>query len=92
VIVALSFGHGTMFGLQSTYFPELFGTRARYTGASLGFLVSAANGGGLAPILATALADYMGGTAGVSLLLILLASVTFVATLLARETRNESLA
>jgi MHS family shikimate/dehydroshikimate transporter-like MFS transporter len=92
VIVALSLGHGTMFGLQSTFFPELFGTRVRYTGASLGFQVSAAIGGGLAPILATALAGYTGGTAGVSLLLIGLAMITFVATLFARETRGTALA
>ena len=91
VIVALSFGHGTMFGLQSTYFPELFGTRVRYTGASFGFQLSAAIGGGLSPIIATLLAEYMGGTAGVSILLILLAVVTFVATLFARETKNEAL-
>lgn len=90
-IIALNFGHGTMFGIQSTYFPELFGTRVRYTGASFGFQLSAAIGGGLAPIIATVLADYMGGTAGVSLVLILLAVITFVATLFARETKNESL-
>ena len=91
VIVALSFGHGTMFGLQSTFFPELFGTRVRYTGASFGFQLSAAIGGGLSPIIATVLAEKMGGTAGVSMLLILLAVVTFVATLFARETRDEPL-
>jgi MFS transporter, MHS family, shikimate and dehydroshikimate transport protein len=91
VIIALSFGHGTMFGIQSAYFPELFGTRVRYTGASFGFQLSAAVGGGLSPIIATVLADYMGGTAGVSLLLILLAVVTFIATLFARETKDESL-
>ena len=44
VVVALSFGHGTMFGLQSAYFPELFGTRVRYSGASFGFQLSAALG------------------------------------------------
>jgi MFS transporter, MHS family, shikimate and dehydroshikimate transport protein len=91
VIVALSFGHGAMFGLQSTYFPELFGTRVRYTGASLGFQLSAAIGGGLSPVLATSLAGYSGGTAGVSLLLIALAVVTFIAALFARETKNASL-
>jgi MHS family shikimate/dehydroshikimate transporter-like MFS transporter len=91
VIIALSFGHGTMFGLQSTFFPELFATRVRYTGASFGFQTSAAIGGGLAPILATVLADRMGGTAGVSILLILLALITLVATLCARETRHDSL-
>jgi MHS family shikimate/dehydroshikimate transporter-like MFS transporter len=89
VVVALSLGHGTMFGLQSTYFPELFGTRVRYTGISFGCQVAAALGGGLSPIVATALAGYMGGTAGVSVMLILLAAITFIATLAARETKND---
>jgi MHS family shikimate/dehydroshikimate transporter-like MFS transporter len=91
VIVALSLGHGTMFGLQSAYFPELFGTRVRYSGASFGFQAAAALGGGFSPIIATALAGSMGGTAGVSTMLILLALITFVATLCARETKGESL-
>jgi MHS family shikimate/dehydroshikimate transporter-like MFS transporter len=91
VVVALSLGHGTMFGLQSAYFPELFGTRVRYSGASFGFQAAAAVGGGFSPIIATALAGTMGGTAGVSMMLILLALITFVATLCARETKGESL-
>jgi MFS transporter, MHS family, shikimate and dehydroshikimate transport protein len=92
VVVALSFGHGTMFGLQSAYFPELFGTRVRYTGASFGFQLSAALGGGFSPLIAAALASYMGGTAGVSLMLILLAAITFIATLFATETMGKPLA
>ena len=91
VAVALSFGHGTMFGLQSAYFPELFGTRVRYSGASFGFQTAAALGGGFSPIIATALAGTMGGTGGVSMMLILLALITFAATLCARETKDESL-
>ena len=91
VIVAMSLGHGTMFGLESTYFPELFGTPVRYTGASFGFQVSAALGGGLSPIAATALVGYLGGTAGVSLMLMVLALLTGVATWFARETKNATL-
>ncbi len=91
VAVALSFGHGTMFGLQSTYFPELFGTRVRYTGASFGFQVAAAIGGGLTPIIATSLTSAMSGTAGVSLMLILLAAITFIAALCAKETKDTAL-
>jgi MHS family shikimate/dehydroshikimate transporter-like MFS transporter len=79
-----------MFGLESAYFPELFGTRVRYSGASLGFQLSAALGGGFSPIIATALAGYMGGTAGVSMMLILLAAITFIATLFAKETKGET--
>ncbi|MEA2760424.1 MAG: transporter, family, shikimate and dehydroshikimate transport protein [Methylobacteriaceae bacterium] len=91
IAVAISFGHGMMFGLLSTYLPELFGTKVRYTGASLGFQVAAAIGGGLSPILATSLTQSLGGTAGVSVLLIILASITFIATLCARETRDVAL-
>jgi MFS transporter, MHS family, shikimate and dehydroshikimate transport protein len=69
MVIALNFGHGTLFALESAYFPELFGTRSRYSGASLGFQVSAALGGGFAPIIATALTAYLGGTAGVSIML-----------------------
>jgi MFS transporter, MHS family, shikimate and dehydroshikimate transport protein len=90
-LIALNFGHGTMFGLQSTFLPELFGTPIRYTGASLGFQLAAALGGGLSPIVATILADYKGGTAGISVLLTILAVITVVAALFARETRNKSL-
>lgn len=91
IVVALSLGHGTMFGLQSAYFPELFGTRVRYSGASFGFQLSAAIGGGLSPVFATALAGLLGGTAGVSIMLIVLAAVTFTATLFARETKDTAL-
>lgn len=88
--VALSFGHGLMFGPQATYFPELFGARVRYTGASFGFQVSAAIGGGLTPILATLLVGKLGGTGGVSLLLIVVALITLTAAFFAHETRDKS--
>jgi MFS transporter, MHS family, shikimate and dehydroshikimate transport protein len=91
VVIALNLGHGLMFAPESTYFPELFGAQIRYTGASLGFQVAAAIGGGFVPIISTALAAYMGGTAGVSIMLILLALVTLTATLFARETKDDTL-
>lgn len=91
VIIALNFGHGLMFAPESAYFPELFGARVRYSGASFGFQASAAIGGGFAPIIATALAAAMGGTAGVSVMLILLALVTLTATFFARETKDDPL-
>ncbi len=91
IIIGLNLGHGLMFAPESAYFPELFGARVRFTGASFGFQASAAIGGGFAPIIATWLADLMGGTAGVSIMLILLALVTLVATFFARETKDEPL-
>jgi MHS family shikimate/dehydroshikimate transporter-like MFS transporter len=90
IIVALNLGHGIMFALESSYFPELFGTRVRYSGASLGFQVSAAIGGGFSPLLATALAGKMGGTAGVSVMLILLALVLRRRAFRARDEGREA--
>jgi MHS family shikimate/dehydroshikimate transporter-like MFS transporter len=91
VMIAMNFGHGMMFGLESCYFPELFGPRVRYSGASFGFQASAAIGGGFAPIVATALVGYFGGTGGVSIMMIVLALITLAAALAAHETRGGSL-
>ena len=92
VMIAMNFGHGMMFGIESCYFPELFGPRVRYSGASFGFQASAAIGGGFAPIVATAMVGYFGGTTGVSVMMIILALITLAAALAARETRGGSLA
>jgi MFS transporter, MHS family, shikimate and dehydroshikimate transport protein len=91
IMIAMNFGHGMMFGLESAYFPELFGSRVRYSGASFGFQVSAAIGGGFAPIIATAMVGYFGGTGGVSIMMIVLALITLAAALAAPETRGRSL-
>ena len=91
IIIAMNFGHGMMFGLESTYFPELFGPRVRYSGASLGFQVAAAIGGGFSPIIATALVGYFGGTTGVSVMMIGIALITLWAALVARETKDQAL-
>jgi MHS family shikimate/dehydroshikimate transporter-like MFS transporter len=92
VTIAMNFGHGMMFGIESCYFPELFGSRIRYSGASFGFQVSAAIGGGFSPIIATAMVGYFGGTTGVSIMMIVLAFITLTAALAARETRGGPLA
>ena len=91
IIIAMNFGHGMMFGLESTYFPELFGPRVRYSGASFGFQVAAAHWRRLPPIIATALVGYFGGTAGVSVMMIGIALITLWAALAARETKDEAL-
>jgi MFS transporter, MHS family, shikimate and dehydroshikimate transport protein len=92
IMIAMNFGHGMMFGPESCYFPELFGARVRYSGASFGFQASAAIGGGFAPIVATAMVGYFGGTGGVSIMMIVLSLITLAAALAAHETRGAPLA
>jgi MHS family shikimate/dehydroshikimate transporter-like MFS transporter len=91
ITIAMNFGHGLMFAPESCYFPELFGSRVRYSGATFGFQVSAAIGGGFAPIVATAMAGYVGGTTGVSIMMVVLGLITLVAAIAARETAGTPL-
>jgi MHS family shikimate/dehydroshikimate transporter-like MFS transporter len=83
--------HAIGFGIGASWMPELFGTRVRYTGASLGCQISAALSGGFAPIIATALLGWAGATWPVSLYLIALGLIAAVAVSAAKETREASL-
>ena len=86
LVVVMSLTHGMMFGPQAAFMPELFGTRTRYSGASLGCQVSAALSGGFAPIIAAALLGWAGATWPISIYLIALAGITLVSVLASRET------
>ena len=83
--------HAIGFGIGASWMPELFGTRVRYTGASLGCQVSAALSGGFAPIIATALLAWTGATWPVSLYLVALGLVAAVAVIAAKETHAEAI-
>ena len=83
--------HAIGFGIGASWMPELFGTRVRYTGASLGCQVSAALSGGFAPIIATALLAWSGATWPVSLYLIALGLIAAWAVTVARETHAEGI-
>jgi MHS family shikimate/dehydroshikimate transporter-like MFS transporter len=91
IAVAMILCHGMMFGPQAAFLPELFGTKVRYSGASLGCQISAALSGGFAPLIATSLLGLAGGTQGISLYLIGLGSITLVAVFAARETAFKEL-
>jgi hypothetical protein len=44
-----------LYSVQASLIPELFGTRVRYTGASIGYQLASPLAGGLAPIIAATL-------------------------------------
>src|SRR4028118_1262252 len=85
IVLALVGGHAAMYGPQASFFSELFGTRVRYSGASLGYQLASVFAGGLAPFIATALLAAFGYGA-VALYLAFMALITVVATYLAAET------
>jgi MFS family permease len=77
---------------QAAFFSELFGTRTRYTGASLGYQLASPFAGGLAPLIASALLGWSGGKPWpVALYLIAMALVTITCVLLAAETNRREL-
>jgi metabolite-proton symporter len=51
-VLALAGGHALLYSVQASLIPELFGTRLRYTGASVGYQLAAPFAGGLAPVVA----------------------------------------
>lgn len=55
VSVGLALGHGAMYGAQGVLFAEMFPARVRYTGLSMVQQIGPILGGGLSPLIATAL-------------------------------------
>jgi MFS family permease len=55
IALGLAVGHGSVYGAQGAFFSELFPARIRYSGLSLVQQIGPILGGGLSPIIATAL-------------------------------------
>ena len=88
VVVALVCGHAAMYGPQASFFSELFGTRVRYSGASLGYQLASVIAGGLSPLIATGLLKQTGVSWPIALFVVGMATVTTVSVFLAAETAH----
>jgi metabolite-proton symporter len=86
LIVAFVFSHAAMYGPQGAFLSELFGTRVRYSGASLGAQISSVAAGGAAPLIATYILDIGYGRGMLAAYLIAMALLTIWAVAAARET------
>ncbi|MDN5697802.1 MAG: MHS family MFS transporter, partial [Rubrobacter sp.] len=80
-----------MYGPQAALFAEMFGTRVRYTGASMGYQIGSIVGGGLLPLVATALFAATGSSAAISAYMAFLCVVSFVCMYLVTETYKKDL-
>ncbi|WP_299541511.1 MFS transporter [uncultured Streptomyces sp.] len=91
VTVGLLF-HGAMYGPQAAFISEMFDTRVRYSGASMGSQLASILAGALAPIIAVELLrNYDSGTP-VALYLCAATVVTTLTVIVIRETRGRDLA
>ncbi len=85
IILGVNIGHDAMYGPQASFFAELFGTRVRYSGASVGYQLASVFSGGLSPLAAVALFAAFGYWA-VAALMAFMALITVVSVILATET------
>jgi MFS transporter, MHS family, shikimate and dehydroshikimate transport protein len=90
IVLGVNLGHDSMYGPQAAYFAELFGTRVRYSGASLGYQLASVLAGGLSPLIAVALLASYGYTA-VAVYMAFMALITVISVLLASETFQEDI-
>jgi metabolite-proton symporter len=89
-VVSLVF-HAAMYGPQASFIAEMFPTRVRYTGASMGYQLAGILGGALAPIISVALLDRFDTSLVVSLYVVLMLALTTVCVLLSPETSRRDL-
>lgn len=92
VVLGMNIGHDAMYGPQAAFFSELFDTRVRFSGVSIGYQIGSVLGGGLAPLVATALLAAGGGSPfWVIAYFVAVGALTVVTTLLSPETSARDL-
>ncbi|MFI5662367.1 MFS transporter [Streptomyces sp. NPDC051684] len=84
--------HGAMYAPQAAFFSEMFATRMRYSGASIGAQFASVAAGAPAPLIATALLSEYDSSTPISLYVVAAALLTLIAVGVAKETRHRDLA
>ncbi|QSE92816.1 MHS family MFS transporter [Rhodococcus pseudokoreensis] len=79
-------------GVTMSYFPEIFGSRYRYAGVTLGREFASIFGGGVAPLICAALVTaFSGSWIPVAVYMIVMAVTVLIASTMAPETRDRDL-
>nr|WP_245645224.1 MFS transporter [Pseudonocardia acaciae] len=95
VVLAVLVGllcHAAMYGVQASWICELFQTRYRYSGASLGYQLSGIVGGSLAPAIAVWLLRTFHSTVPIQLYVAFGCVVVAATAMVTRETKGADLA
>ncbi|WP_161814904.1 MFS transporter [Steroidobacter agaridevorans] len=90
IVVALTV-HAMMYGPQAAFIAEQFPTRVRYAGASLAYTLAGIVGGGIAPMVSTALLQRFGTPIAVSSYAALALLITCVVLFIVRERARDQL-
>jgi MFS transporter, MHS family, shikimate and dehydroshikimate transport protein len=90
LVVGLAVAHAAVYGVQGSFYAELFGTRVRYSGASFSYQISGIFGGALAPLIATSLYP-TGGTALIAAYVAAVCALSILCYALAQETYRKDI-
>jgi len=94
ILAAIMLGlaiHAFMYAPQPAIMAEMFPTRMRYSGVSLGYQVTAIVAGSWAPLIGTALLRKYDSSTPIAIYILFAGAVSLIAALLMRETRGASL-
>ncbi|MDQ3498519.1 MAG: MHS family MFS transporter [Actinomycetota bacterium] len=94
LVLALVLGQvflSMMYGPQAAFYSEIFTTRVRYSGASMGYQIGSVFGGALAPIIATSLLAATGTSLSVGVYMAVVCAITGICAFLLAETYGRSM-
>ncbi|HEX7812439.1 MAG TPA: MFS transporter [Burkholderiales bacterium] len=92
IVFAAGLIHPLMFGPEGSFFAEQFETRVRFSGVSFGKQVGTVLGGGLAPLIASALLlKFDNSFVPIVIYFLILATIALIATIAATETRHRTI-
>lgn len=91
IVVGMALASLGIFGVQAAWGVELFGVRHRYSKMAVAKELGSIISGGTAPLVAAALLSYTGHWWSIALYFSLMASVGFITTFFAPETRGRDL-
>lgn len=80
--------HAFMYAPQPAIMAEMFPTRMRYSGVSLGYQVTSIVAGSLAPLIAVKLLDVFDSSVPIAIYLALACGITLIAVFFTRETNG----
>jgi metabolite-proton symporter len=94
LVLALVLGQvflSMMYGPQAAFYSEIFTTKVRYSGASMGYQFGSVFGGALAPIIATSLLAATGTSFSIGVYMAVVCAITGICAFLLAETYGRSM-
>jgi MFS family permease len=92
IVISIGICHAWLYGPEAAFISEHFGTKLRYSGASLGYQLASLTAGGPAPIIATLLLAQYHSYVAIAFYVVIMAVISLLSTLALREYSNKEAA